>query len=63
MILSSGKVACVSMLKKPLSGCLGQVYFPAGQAIFLAHLPTGQSPRQDTSQCNLKGKAGFQIFL
>ena len=43
----------------PTCSRTGQVDFPA---TFLAHLPTGQSPRQATFQSNPKGQAGFQIF-
>ena len=48
-------------LEERPSGCLGHVHvaFPAGQAAFLAHLPTGQSPRQTTFQFNPKGQARF----
>ena len=37
--------------------------FPAGQATFLVHLPTGQSPRQAAFQLNPKGQAGFFDFF
>ena len=49
--------------KKNPFGHSWQVDFPAKQATFLAHLPTGQRPRQDTFQCNFttKGKLDFRF--
>ena len=39
-------------LKKPPSGCPGQVDLPFGQVMFSPSLPDGQGPRQATTQLN-----------
>lgn len=41
-----------------------EVDFPTGQATFLAHLPTGQSPRQEAHFNPItKWKLDFRFFL